>query len=377
MWLRALGLALVGGSLAAQVPPEPLPPSVAPIEAKTPLPENLAPVDPRLFTARKLNGSWSVYQGTTVFCDFSQDADGAHDAHRALRELLPTEWARVGTGRTVVEYGLTNGKPTLAPSAPRNYFVIDLKTVRVEPVRGAWCLRDDENLLLNFGVQKNDAEQAVAVVRKYGFNRIGVVGKAGTFSYFYAQPDGNAGKPSTASAKDLAITKAIQEQSMTRTGIEVTGVGFVGEKLAIDARKVEFRKEKGEWVIAAGPEILARFGGSESAAREAAKVVQECRFTEFGRYGTGGAMFFLVNGKAPTNVPFFAHGARFDPNGLKVRELAGKWWVYDAGGKSLFAASSVEEGEILIKLIKAYGFDQLCQVGTSPRSSLRFLAKAK
>ena len=62
--------------------------------------------------------------------------------------------------------------------------------MRVEAVRGVWTLRDDANILFNFGANKGDAEQAAAVVQRYGFNRVGVVGAPNpVMTYLFAAPD--------------------------------------------------------------------------------------------------------------------------------------------------------------------------------------------
>jgi hypothetical protein len=140
---------------------------------------------------------------------------------------------------------------------------------------------------------------------------------------------------------------------------------------------VEVRRDRGEYVLANGADVLARFGPSEWAARDAARLIQQERYTEFCRFGTAGVTFFLHNGRPPERVPFFAQGQRFDPIGLKVRELAGKWWLFDGTGRPLLPAGTAEEADQLLKLIRGYGFDQVCQVGSSPRASLKFLAKAR
>lgn len=377
----ALAAALFAAPLAAQPPaaglppPKELPPTVAALGqsgVRLPRDEQWQALDPGTVRVQRVNGSWQVYANGAPFRDFGDSPDNAADAARVLRELHATQWTAIGTGRAVVEYGLSDGQ--VAPNAgfPRQILPIDLRTARAEAVRGAWCLRDNANILLNFGPHKPDAEQALAVCRKYGFNRIGMVGRpTPALTYFFAQPDA-AAPPATG-----AVPAALQEQALTRTGIEVPGLGYVGEKVAIDPRKAVARREKGEWVVAAGPEVIARFGPSEWSARDAAKVIQDGRFSEVCRFGTAGVTFFLVGGQAPTKVPFFAQGARFDPNGLRVREMAGKWWVYDGGGRQLLPAGSAEEAGQLVKLIKAYGFDQLCQVGTSPQAALKFLAKGR
>lgn len=385
--------AALAGSIAAQIPagpmappltPQTLPPTVvAPAEpdapaVRLPLPEDLRPFRASSLAVKRVGGSWQVWAGGTPVRDLGDDLDGANEVARVLRELHPTQWATIGTDRPVVEYGLTDGKPAPNAGFPKAVLPIDHRTARVESVRGAWCLRDDANILLNFGPHRADAEQALAVGRKYGFNRIGTVGKpAPVLTYFFAAPEIGGVPPAAAEPAALAAVRAVQERNLTRTGIEVPGVGFVGEKIAIDPRKVEVRRDRGEYILASGADVLARFGPSEWAARDAAKLIQQERYTEYCRFGTAGVTFFLHNGRPPERVPFFAQGQRFDPNGLKVRELSGKWWLFDGTGRPLLPAGSAEEADQLVKLIRGYGFDQVCQVGSSPRASLKFLAKTR
>lgn len=387
--LASLGAFLATHSLLAQVPIPPseplkLPPSVAPqqpttsltpqpdVSVKLPRPENLQKFDALAVSVRATRDGWELWSGVTRIRDFGKDQKAAEDARQAFRDLRPTEWATIGA-RPFVEYGLTDGKAGPCSVSPKTAVSVDILSVRAEQVRGAWVMRDDHNILLNFGAAKQDAEQAAAVARKYGFNRLGLVGDPDMpkMTYFFVakvavEPPRGAGS---------ALAKVAQEQSMTRTGIAVPGLGFVGEQVKVDFRKVEVRKERGEFVLAQGTEVFAKFGPNDWTARDALKVVQECRFTEFCKVGTADVTFFLVNGAAPTKVPFSAQGTRFNPTTLKARPTDARWGVFEASGRMLFSATTSEEAEQLIKLVQAYQFDQMCQVGLSPRASLKFLAK--
>jgi hypothetical protein len=399
--LATLGVLLLTHPLSAQVPvppqppqapgvPRSLPPSIQPTPAQQPtepqgpfpqpnpsvtLPhrEDLRKIDHVTVTVRRQNDSWQLWAGRSLMRDFGQNRAAAEEALRAVRELRPTEWATIGAARPVVDYALTNGEPAKWPPHPRWSVPVDLMTVRAGGVRGAWVVQDDNNILLNFGTDKAGAEQAAAVARRYGFNRVGMVGfPTPAMAYFYAAPvlaQQNQGPDPTAS-----LARAAQEDQLTRTGVAVPGVGFVGERLVIDPRKVEVRKDRGEFVLAHGPDVLANFGHSEWAARDALKVVKDCRFTEFCTVGPG-ATFFLVNGAAPTRVPFSVQGTTFDPQQLKARPVSGRWGVFEAGGRMIFPAATKEEAEQLIRVVQAYQFDQLCRVGLSPRASLKFLAR--
>jgi hypothetical protein len=167
-----------------------------------------------------------------------------------------------------------------------------------------------------------------------------------------------------------------QIDALTRTGIPIPGVGYTGEMVKIDPRKVEARKDGFEWVVAAGPEVLGRFGPTEWAAREAARTVQDAKYTEFCKLGgTANLTFFLRDGKAPTRAPISAQGRAFDPTSLKVQPVNGKWAVTE-GGRQLFEVGSAAEGETVVRVLKAYGFDQLAHLTAGgPKGGVTFMVK--
>lgn len=341
--------------------------------AALPYPENVTPIDPGLLTARRTATGWQVALGTRVFRELGEDEAGAKEIVRVLREQRPTEWGVIGSGRPVVEYGLQGGKAPLLSGSPRTVTGIDLKTVRVDAVRGVWVVRDDAMIHLNCGLIRADAEQATAAIRRYGFNRLAVIGAnpaAPALTLLFAALDGDGGAAPTVHP----LAAAMQEQSLTRVGIPVPGVGYFGELVKIEPRRVDARRDGAEWVVASGPEVLARFGPAEYTAREAARVIAEGRFTEFCK--AGGQTFFLVNGKAPTRVPFSTMGRRFDPAALRAGPYGNRWAVTE-NGRHLFDTADQAEAEGLVRLVRHFGFDTLCQVGAPPRAGISFMAKSR
>lgn len=326
---------------------------------------------------RKSQDAWQVWSGGVLLRDFGKSQADADEAVRLIRELRTTEWVAIGSGRPVVEYGLTHGRAHLPTFGPKATLPFDLASVRVDNIRGVWCVRDDATILLNFGRDKQDAEQAAAVIHKYGFNRLGTIGNPVQISVLFAQPGLTAAKTGAGAAPGGLgqLARYAQEQSLTRTAIEVPGAGFVGERLVLDLKKVEIKKDKGEYVLAHGPDVLARFGMSEWSARDALRVMQDMRVTEFCRFNAE-LTFFLVNGQPPTRPPFSVQGTRFDPDRLSVKPAsAGQTGVYDANGRLMYAVGSKEEADALVKLLQHFRFDQQCQMGLSGRSGLKFLAR--
>lgn len=356
-----------------------LPPALAP-EVKLPQKESLARIDANSLSARRSSDRWVVGNGLSVVRDFGTSRDDADEFVRVLRELRPTEWGTVGTNRVVVEYALTSGAAAVPAFAPKNCVSIDLASVRTEQVRGVTVVRDDQAILLNFGQAREDAEQAVAVIRKYKFNRLGQVGPVGSGATFLFAQEVAANKlkqPSQLTGAYAQLASAMEEQKLTRTGIELDGgKTAVGERVVIDPKAVELKRDKGDWKLVHGTDVLATFGPSEWSGRDALKLVQDQRFTEFCKFNAE-VTFFLINGQPPTRVPFAVQATRFDRDNLKVKLASGgKYGLYEGQGRLVFACDSEKEAEQLLKVIHQYGFDTSCQMGLGAKSSLRFLAKS-
>lgn len=354
-------------------------------------------------TVKRAAGAWQVWAGQRMLRDTGDAPTSeatARDVARVYRDLRPTEWVTVGGGpRPVVEYGLTNGKPaaTVVPPDGKNdpqsgtgvqqaggtngplatgagakvVRALDLRTVRTEAVRGVWVVRDDSNLLLNFGPDKAGAEQATAVIQRYGFNRVGLVGApaAPAMSFLFAGPDE---KPQNGGP----LVFQSQVDALAVTGIPVPGVGYIGEMVKLNPREIEARKDGTEWVVAAGAQVLGRFGPTEYTARDAARVIRDAGYTEFCRLGgTSGLTFFLKDGKPPARAPFSAQGRSFDAAAVKATQVNGKWQVTSAG-RPLFDAASQQEAEIVARVVQAYGFDQLAQLSSgSAKGGINFMVK--
>lgn len=362
---------------AAMTPSIPISPDqLAPLpvglpDQSLPMPENKIPINLGTLNLRRFGDSWQIWTGTSMLRNFGSAEADAREVHRVMRELKVNEWVRIGSPVPSVEYGLYHGRAPVASGVARFALPIDLRSVRAERVKGVWVLRDENSVFINFGTHRSDAEQAAAVVQKYGFDRVGYVGQPQpVMTFFFVAPPNEKMMDSGLGS----LGAQIQIEAMTRTGIPVPGLGFVGEMIRIDYRKVEVRREAHEWVLAHGSDVLGRFGAGEWQARDALKVVQEGRFTEWCQFA--GVRFFLSGGRAPSK-PLFAQIVReFDERDLAVRQINGQWFVH-ASHRPLFQVETPQEGEDLIRILRHFGFNQLCQSGNSSKPTLTFLTKAR
>ncbi|HEY2785440.1 MAG TPA: hypothetical protein VGJ05_10745 [Fimbriiglobus sp.] len=341
-----------------------------------PYPEKAIKLDRGSLIVRKAAGGWQVWGGNALVKNFGDDRDSAEDAAKSIRDLNPTEWVTLGTSRPIVGYAIADEQARFGAS-PKQSANVDLLSVRAESLRGAWVVRDANSILLNFGPDRRDAEQAAAAARKYGFNRIGIVGRVGSdpaFQFFYATPETQQKfTPQSAAAQQLFLNQQIQ--TLHRTGVPVPGVGFIGERVVIDLKKVAVRRDGNGFVLASGSDVLANFGSNEWSARDAVRILQEMRVTEF--CTVSGQTFFLENGKVPRRVPFAAQGFAFDSKSLVVKPSGRGFGVFERNGRQIFPVDSKADGENLIRTVQAFGFNQTCQIGMAGPNSLKFLAKSQ
>ncbi|MGL6075652.1 MAG: hypothetical protein ACRC8S_15970 [Fimbriiglobus sp.] len=402
MWRTLALVAVVSGTTVfAQMPPQGIPPvqgipplqgvppsrlpegvidlTKAPPKADAPRPDVVLPMKEQLrnldhaaINVRRVSETWQVTLGYDPILTLGKSEADAEEVKRVFRELRGTQFAMIGFKRPLVGYTLVQGEATQAVPPIKSAQALDLKTLRAEMVRGVWVVRDDRNFHLNAGSVRADAEQAVAVAQRYGFNHIGHIGKPNpAFSFFFAAPPGKVAKLADPIGQ---VMQAQHEQNLMRTGISVPGLGFVGEQTKIDPRKLEVRRDKTEYQVVSGVDVVAQFGGSEWAARDATRFIQENRFTEFCQLGE--MSFFLINGQPPTKIPFQADAHPFQPKEIQVRTVNKRSAVCDGVGREIIAASSPEEAEAMVKVIQGFQFDRLCRVPLTNNRQLTYFVKS-
>ena len=337
-----------------------------------------------------LNNMWQVVVGANAFANLGTDWKAAEKTANTLQamqagdsgkatmaEVQNTSWATIGVKRPVVGYMTVRGEAVRSFNGILNTSLsIDLAKVRAEEVRGVWVVRDEHNILLNFGEERREAEQAVAVVTRYGFNRLGFVGGTDTPSlrYFFAAKETNAvAKPNEAKSAQAA---AFQEAALDRAGIEIPGFGNVGQKVNLDVKKLDVQKDGADFILVHSGDVLAKFGRDEWSARDALRVVQKMEPTAIVHVGSPGITFFLKGTDPPNRLPFGTTGAAFYSDRLTPRQTAdGAFHFYDTLGREIASVKTQKEADAVRAAIKHFALNRTCQIGKSPATSLTFLSR--
>jgi hypothetical protein len=411
------------GSATQSPQSAPAAPDAAP---PAPLVENVQAFDPGTLDVAWSDNRWRLTAGGRVLKDFGRHETEARQALRLARTLGLSQYGTVGTPDPLMEYWLADGKAPRGPVVGCPVISFDAASLHVEETLGQWCVRDDRRVLFNFGARPDAARQAFAVLRKYGFGQVAVVGQLTPSMFVFLapaheaatnEPGATPGRPAHAlvtheppevAAKKAAELKRVKDRYPTvgaetvaqpvlrplrtpdqpRTSFTVTGHSFRGEdagqhavdgggRVGFDWRLAQVRLEGREWKLTAGSLVLAEFGPDQEAARRALDVVRYYHFTEQCRVGQPQPRFsyFLVNGLAPRGVPFGVPSVPFRPDALKACPAEGGVALCD-GDRALITLGGPDEAADLLAVIRRQHFDMLCHVGPAG-GGLSFLAKTR
>jgi hypothetical protein len=383
--------------------------------------ENLVSFDAREARVAWLENRWQIVVGERVLKDFGRRETEARQALRLIQDLGLTQRGTVGAPAPVMEYWLCGGQgPKGQPSGLR-VVSIDLPSLRVERIQAQWCLRDGLRVLYNFGVRPQEARRALAIVRKYAFNRIAVLGQAvpsmtvllcGTDAWGTSQPlapargHGQAARPAQGTnppekTMSSLVTPALPPLQEGGGGLHhfhavnfkgqpgagrpgatapsLPGWDEQGEWVPFDWRQVQLRQQDGVWKLTAGSLVLASFGDDVEAARLALAAVRHYPLTEQCRIGGPEPVFcyYLSNGQPPRGLMFGLGGQAFRPDRLSVESLGRTWALCEGQKVLLMLGEQPEDARQLLEVIRRQQFDRLVRLGAPQGPGMWLLVRVR
>jgi hypothetical protein len=228
--------------------------------------------------------------------------------------------------------------------------------------------------MFGFGPRVEDARQALALLRHYGFNRVGYVGQPTPVMMFFLtvnepppapQPPAQR-PPAPGAVPPLALLLPLYQLHVPDPDLTAD------DQVRFDWHRAEVCHDGNEWKVMAGDHCLGRFADRAEDAQEVLRVVQFYHFTEQCRVRSSGFTYFLVNGAAPRGLMLGARNVEFRRESLTVAQRGRDWYVCD-GQRPLFAAGkTADEAREVIQVIHQYQFDHVCQLGDPERPLLTF-----
>jgi hypothetical protein len=377
-----------------QMPP-PLPPEVAAAPPIAAGPANLVTFDPARAELRWQDGRWQLVAGEVLLKDFGRYEGDGRAALRLVRELQLTEYGTVGRPRPVIEYWLSHGFPPQGTAPGLRTIAIDQATLKVEQAQGQWYVRDANRPLFSFGTHEDEAHEALGVLKRYGFTQVGYIGQVQTsMIVFLAGAEGPSGAhltapPSLAPPRIAGVqTSRHMPPSANTPGAAAPQAGALGpaplphgrqlitpdapppgqpvvaDRVPINWRQAQLRRDGQGWVLVVGNYTLASFGPEEGEARQALKLLQDCRVTEHCVIGhpVPAFSYFLANGQAPRGLPVGAGGVSFQPEKLALRQAEHGWTIADGSRALLQFGDRAQEALKTLQAIQQYKFDHLVRL---------------
>jgi len=318
-------------------------------------------------TLKRVDGRWQLSGSGKLLKDFGAHEREAQEAMRLVRDLHFTQYGTVPGSTPAFEFWLNDNEASKGGLAVKNVIPFNARMLTAENVAGAWILRDDRMLLYNFGTQRDACELALGVIRKHGFNQLGLIGLP-TPVMTYLTVDAYARAPEL---KGPPITREIA-QAVAQNGLMIPDVGFVGTRQPLDSRRIELVRESDGWMLRHGKDVVAHYGPDLSRAREALRVVQDARINEVVFIGKGNFPIYFSNGNAPRNVGLGFNNVRIQPARMKVQAINGIYCLVEDSKIYFEFGNNQADAELVLKTLQHFQFDQICPVG-----DLRIFVRSK
>ncbi len=408
--IRGQGPPGAPGALPADLPAAPLPAA------------QLVTFDPRIVELRWVDQRWQLTAGGVLLKDFGKREGEGRDAVRVIRELGLNQYGTVGSPQPVMEYWLANGQAPQGTPQGLHVVEIDSLSLRAEQIQGQWCVRDARRLLFNFGSHVEEAREALGVLRKYRFTRLGYLGQGSAVMLVplgsgtnlppllsasahlatpslsspslqvprtpgapapgeptqprgVGTPPGDLGGYTPHAPKPLPLPHGRQLATPNPFGPDWTALA---DRVPFNWRQVQVRRDGKDWKLVHGGYTLASFGNDERGARLALSAVQFYRLTEHCLVGHPKPSFsyFLANGQAPRGVMMGLHNVSFQPEAVAVKKVDGQWSLCDGGRVLCAFGDKEEEAKQALQAVQRHKFDRLCRVGSGD-DAMTFMVRVR
>jgi hypothetical protein len=387
------------------------------------MPETLRNFNPAALRLLWHDRRWLLVCDNEVLKDLGVHEREARAALRLIQELGVNQYGTAGAPQPVMEYWLINGKPPQGRGpAGLHTLALDQASLRVEQVQGQWRLREAHRVLFSFGYRADEANRALAVVRRYGFTHVGFLGHDAPVLYvFFAASGGGPAvlanaQPTHSSSRQMATPRfpRLAKDANGKPRMEKSGPGLGLEaltpalpplaqpgaggkdgwrgspqrgglspapvdtgRMAFDWRQVQMRQDQGEWKLMAGQTELENFGVNVQDARMALSAVRYYRFTERWRAsGERPADYYLANGQSPRGMLFGLRGEAFEPDKVEVKEEQGGCSLVQ-GRRVLLRLGDREEAGRLLEAVQRNKFDRVCKLGDPGREAMTVFVRSR
>lgn len=378
------------------------PSSVMPIVPPSPpqrRTQQLRQFDPQSTRLHWVNNRWVLRSGDTFLKDFGQRYQDGREALRVIQRLKLSQRGAIGNPLPIMEFWLADGKAPKTLGSGLRLSPIETESLRVEKIHGNWCIRDNQQILFNFGIQKACADQAVDVMRRYRFSQVGYVGFPRPVMIYFTtdsralrkasfqrplmtnqtgnekQPPGfsptgqRKNSPQSGNQRPSVDEKRLlqyQLLQLARGARQLAPpVTATTAHVQFDPRQLVIRQIQNRWKLYAGNLVVADFGMDFNGAEEAVRLLRSHDCNEYCLIGqpTSSFSYFLAHGSAPRGIRLSLEGIHFRPDKITVRQSPAGWNVCE-GERTLFQFGNRQaDAAELAAAIRQHRFDFYTPLG--------------
>lgn len=134
--------------------------------------EDCIPFNPDTVQAQLVSGAWKVVSGSMWMLHYGSDQTSAVKARDVIRHYRMNKQCFIKRPSAKMMYFLVNNASPVGSLAGEDCVGFNPATVAAQLVSGNWKVVDGSHWMLDFGTKRDQAVNAVSVIRRYSFTRM-------------------------------------------------------------------------------------------------------------------------------------------------------------------------------------------------------------
>jgi hypothetical protein len=134
-----------------------------------PLTEDCLPFDPNNTKVQKIGADWTIVDSGHRLFAFGNNGAAANKALAIIKRYHMNKSCFVGRPDPSFSYLLVNNQSPVGPFPGEDCLKFNPANVQVQQIQGAWKIVDGNHWMYDFGDKKDEADKALAIIKKYGF----------------------------------------------------------------------------------------------------------------------------------------------------------------------------------------------------------------
>ncbi|MCX5806062.1 MAG: hypothetical protein NT010_08355 [Proteobacteria bacterium] len=131
--------------------------------------EHCVSFDPATAVVQQIQGVWSIIDSPSKLLSFGIDKIEAENSLAIIKHYTLNQSCFVGSPRPSFHYMLTGNAAPAGTFSGEDCLSFNPATINVRQIKGNWKVVDSDRSLFDFGTNKTEADQALAIIKKYGF----------------------------------------------------------------------------------------------------------------------------------------------------------------------------------------------------------------